>query len=43
MAALQAASDPASLDGGLAGREQEVLQLQLCQAEAQALLLESFP
>lgn len=43
MAALQAVSDPASLDRGLAGSKQEVHQLQLCQAEAQALVLESFP
>lgn len=43
MAALQAVSDPASLDGGLAGSKQEVHQLRLCQAEAQALELESFP
>lgn len=43
VAALQAVSDPASLDRGLAGGKQEVHQLRLCQAEAQALVLESFP
>lgn len=43
MAALQAASDPASLERSLAGSRQEVHQLRLLQAQLQPLLLESFP
>lgn len=43
MAALQAASDPASLERSLAGSRQEVHQLRLRQAQLQPLLLESFP
>lgn len=43
MAALQAASDPASLEGGLAGSRQEVHRLRLRQARLRPLLLERFP
>lgn len=42
MAALQAASDPASLERSLAGSRQEVHQLRLRQARLRPLL-ESFP
>lgn len=43
MAALQAASDPASLERSLAGSRQEVHQLRPRQAQLQPPLLESFP